>query len=212
MEGDNEDGSYTTYIRQKFQSTPSAWRETDGTPRTDEEHYISIHSLRMEGDADSVDCHPSLIYFNPLPPHGGRPDHRRLMYWRSHFNPLPPHGGRRRPYRRPPWAAIYFNPLPPHGGRRAAGRAAARNFDISIHSLRMEGDVLYCRFLLTIERISIHSLRMEGDLLHCLHHTQHCTFQSTPSAWRETFARNRYDSAMYISIHSLRMEGDHRRR
>ena len=79
--------------------------------------------------------------------------------------------------------------------------------------------------------ISIHSLRMEGDV--DLSETTDMTsaFQSTPSAWRETpsyrlatFAHNSFQStpsawretavvvaALWvspISIHSLRMEGD----
>ena len=39
----------------KFQSTPSAWRDTS-PGRIDRKHDdISIHSLRMEGDHDSLD-------------------------------------------------------------------------------------------------------------------------------------------------------------
>ena len=33
---------------------------------------ISIHSLRMEGDECSPLTRLTMIYFNPLPPHGGR--------------------------------------------------------------------------------------------------------------------------------------------
>ena len=33
-----------------FQSTPSAWRETNVLPNPMPNHGISIHSLRMEGD------------------------------------------------------------------------------------------------------------------------------------------------------------------
>ena len=33
-------------------------------------------------------------------------------------------------------------------------------------------------------------------------------FQSTPSAWRETFEEYDFEYAITISIHSLRMEGD----
>ena len=56
---------------------------------------------------------------------------------------------------------------------------------ISIHSLRMEGD-LRKKSVANWLIISIHSLRMEGDRpflpdLHIL-----IIFQSTPSAWRET--------------------------
>ena len=60
-----------------FQSTPSAWRETvltlfDAEPVAP----ISIHSLRMEGDAPVAEPQNRKIYFNPLPPHGGRPENR----------------------------------------------------------------------------------------------------------------------------------------
>ena len=33
---------------------------------------ISIHSLRMEGDSGTSSRQPVGRYFNPLPPHGGR--------------------------------------------------------------------------------------------------------------------------------------------
>ena len=87
-------------------------------------------------------------------------------------------------------------------------------------------------FMFTISAdISIHSLRMEGDLCQCCDNVASSRFQSTPSAWRETRFRIssvKYDSkfqstpsawretlcfstffaGFYISIHSLRMEGD----
>ena len=57
-------------------------------------------------------------------------------------------------------------------------------------------------------QISIHSLRMEGDIYNfdnvfCVE-----LFQSTPSAWRETVIARSFCAAECISIHSLRMEGD----
>ena len=36
------------------------------------------------------------------------------------------------------------------------------------------------------------------------------SFQSTPSAWRETFRNSTIPTLHHISIHSLRMEGDRR--
>ena len=56
----------------------------------------------------------------------------------------------------------YFNPLPPHGGRPISSDPIAATI----------------------------------------------SFQSTPSAWRETQSRRRLPDIVLISIHSLRMEGD----
>ena len=78
-----------------------------------------------------------------------------------------------------------FNPLPPHGGRHYALRGIFVWMHISIHSLRMEGDA---NILFHVKRLRI--------------------FQSTPSAWRETFGHCVHENARSISIHSLRMEGD----
>ena len=55
-----------------FQSTPSAWRETVFICPDTYDDSISIHSLRMEGDATHWHILVQLRYFNPLPPHGGR--------------------------------------------------------------------------------------------------------------------------------------------
>ena len=60
--------------------------------------FISIHSLRVEGD-DNVPS-PSGIpdNFNPLPPCGGRlVDVKSDFVGTEHFNPLPPCGGRPEP-------------------------------------------------------------------------------------------------------------------
>ena len=130
--------------------------------------YISIHSLRMEGDISIKNMTANYPYFNPLPPYGGRHPRMRLRrmpetfqstpsVWREtvlqvvgqstghHFNPLPPYGGRRgqdcRLYRNQ-----YFNPLPPYGGRPFKSVCPASSNAISIHSLRMEGDVIIQRF------------------------------------------------------------------
>ena len=42
--------SYVPSGTSLFQSTPSAWRETEIVPTLRLSKYISIHSLRMEGD------------------------------------------------------------------------------------------------------------------------------------------------------------------
>ena len=117
----------------------------------------------MEGDTDDLSTQLDADYFNPLPPHGGRQD----SFWRT--------------FRR----CKHFNPLPPHGGRLYNNADGLKQLEISIHSLRMEGD--FC-----------------GSSL------DSCSrlFQSTPSAWRETLSLYRQNNPRIISIHSLRMEGD----
>ena len=122
---------------------------------------ISIHSLRMEGDSVNACYLQRVSYFNPLPPHGGRPPTATTPATRRHFNPLPPHGGRLSS-NITFLSMLYFNPLPPHGGRQGAP----------------------------------YRVRVPE------------TFQSTPSAWRETLGLLPHRVHHEISIHSLRMEGD----
>ena len=49
MEGDYN-GKTFLFDKFAFQSTPSAWRETAGKFDVRTRGFISIHSLRMEGD------------------------------------------------------------------------------------------------------------------------------------------------------------------
>ena len=48
------DGSTYDKLDGAFQSTPSAWRETSEVWKTEYSIYISIHSLRMEGDLSII--------------------------------------------------------------------------------------------------------------------------------------------------------------
>ena len=57
--------------------------------------------------------------------------------------------------------------------------------EISIHSLRVEGDDTRDRKFQQLS-ISIHSLRVEGDAASISTSTYATRFQSTPSVWRET--------------------------
>ena len=116
----------------------------DETPEGDtpRQKAISIHSLRVEGDLQPMQKCGVLHDFNPLPPCGGRLPAGMMAGNASYFNPLPPCGGR---------------PL-----RRICGADQQR---ISIHSLRVEGDVRGLHEPL-ISQISIHSLRVEGDRGH----------------------------------------------
>ena len=170
-----------------FQSTPSAWRETRVRHVQGRNRCISIHSLRMEGD----DTLPYIIdiknNFNPLPPHGGRRC-SKLLTWRliQDFNPLPPHGGR-----------LY----------QSANDVCSHLFQSTPSAWRETGK--HDRTNLDDYRISIHSLRMEGDMSGNQHLYFEFVFQSTPSAWRETHSHHvKHPVTDSISIHSLRMEGD----
>ena len=158
----------------------------------------------MEGDPSPRRRPCNIWYFNPLPPHGGRPP--AVFQRKKHFNPLPPHGGRRSErtqrgrlfvFQSTPsaWretsplafrkkAACYFNPLPPHGGRPAIK---------IINGLRNQ-------FQSTPS-----AWRETPFFLSCRHRY---LFQSTPSAWRETIQLEGTCDSIAISIHSLRMEGD----
>ena len=105
----------------------------------------------------------------------------------SDFNPLPPCGGRRRSATLGFFRFSDFNPLPPCGGRHQLSTSYQPQFNISIHSLRVEGDLAKPGGYRCQACISIHSLRVEGD--------------------GRAKARARGSG---ISIHSLRVEGDSR--
>ena len=142
----------------------------------------------MEGDRDLHRRSDRVSNFNPLPPHGGRLSiPHPSIFCRCHFNPLPPHGGR----------LI----TPPNSGRKSTISIHSLRMEgdllqngvmglcgISIHSLRMEGDRHWQTGHNITRQISIHSLRMEGDPGTPCKVVSSFAFQSTPSAWRETQA------------------------
>ena len=63
------------------------------------------------------------------------------------------------------------------------------------------------RSLITLD-ISIHTLRVEGDYVRAHSLAYILAFQSTPSAWRVTMVGRMADRILRISIHTLRVEGD----
>ena len=101
----------------------------------------------------------------------------------------------------------HFNPLPPHGGRRNVSDAQPedRTFQSTPSAWR---ETTFQILDDAPEEISIHSLRMEGDRTASVWIKCFNIFQSTPSAWRETIIYTFHVAAPLISIHSLRMEGD----
>ena len=191
----------------RFQSTPSAWRETKLQQVLSGKNCISIHSLRMEGDNRSRMIGSAATPFQSTPSAWRETVISRLLPPEvAHFNPLPPHGGRLILNIRPD-TPIYFNPLPPHGGRRMSVQISLLRwtFQSTPSAWRETYSTSVSR---CFSSISIHSLRMEGDTYQHENHTGKNQFQSTPSAWRETKPCKKLSNRYRISIHSLRMEGD----
>ena len=141
----------TTYISprenfsQSFQSTPSAWRETGwGADMAAEKQFISIHSLRMEGDQRlGKSPEPRNISIHSLRMEG---DNRRQQPQAkaSHFNPLPPHGGRLDKITEQDYADL-FQSTPSAWRETILTLGICAAACISIHSLRMEGDKTNCQ-------------------------------------------------------------------
>ena len=185
MEGDPSQ-SYLKTSKSKFQSTPSAWRETFLSICNTSQLFISIHSLRMEGDpmfftqfrrflisihslrmeGDSANSFFSALYllFQSTP-----------SAWRETTVPsvqttwFPSFQSTPSAWRETSFPVLilytpfHFNPLPPHGGRlNSPWRLASHESFQSTPSAWRE--TLLSTLRIRIERISIHSLRMEGDI------------------------------------------------
>ena len=146
-----------------FQSTPSAWRETRHSLKLDrEEAFQSTPSAWRETCA-------------PAPVAGSQTRQSMQLKLRETCAPAPVAG-----------AAKYFNPLPPHGGRHITLTLRQPIPIISIHSLRMEGDLkkkCLPRSVLDFNPLPPHGGRHFEDN----ESAEAFLFQSTPSAWRETF-------------------------
>ena len=79
--------------------------------------------------------------------------------------------------------------------------------DISIHSLRMEGDTTLDSFSNHLS-ISIHSLRMEGDFFTFWNQSSNTHFNPLPPHGGRPSLIRELSSRIDISIHSLHTEGD----
>ena len=145
-----------------FQSTPSTRRETTGSPTDSIYSDISIHSLHTEGDIKQLtSAIRQRISIHSLHTEGDM-NVAKLCAVVLNFNPLPPHGGRPNEISRS------------KSGLRFQSTPSTRR---ETHSV--------CRRYGRLD-ISIHSLRMEGDGGGIPDRPAQCAFQSTPSAWRET--------------------------
>ena len=153
----------TTHRRKVFQSTPSVWRETSECTRSARSDTISIHSLRVEGDASCARLTRREWNFNPLPPCGGRPPSYVVALGASpiSIHSLRVEGDKSRYHQLK--ALENFNPLPPCGGRRFTSSMITRSPALfqSTPSVWRETTCSY-----------YYSIKIR--------------FQSTPSVWRET--------------------------
>ena len=125
----------------------------------------------------------------------------------AYFYPRPPGGGRLVSHQRRAGDADDFYPRPPGGGRPNAVANGRASDGISIHALRVEGDLITYISYHMLE-ISIHALRVEGDRRTHKITELHTVFLSTPSGWRATIHRVYFLLYQLISIHALRVEGD----
>ena len=105
-------------------------------------------------------------------------------------------------------AAENFNPLPPHGGRQHLLEITRSRRCISIHSLRMEGDMLSLIAPSNLSLFQSTPSAWRETAQTGIAAAYFYIFQSTPSAWRETKEAVLFLYDLHISIHSLRKEGD----
>ena len=136
---------------------------------------ISIHSLRMEGDTQTPHPLPQLLYFNPLPPYGGRRNAAVRQI-----------------------GSLLFQSTPSVWRETQPRKKDNNEKNISIHSLRMEGDCGTFLFLFCFN-ISIHSLRMEGDVkAHMCRNTVRY-FNPLPPYGGRLHAQNQTDQILHFN-------------
>ena len=199
---------------QIFQSTPSAWRETQPIPIKPTKVTISIHSLRMEGDFLRQILKRPANHFNPLPPHGGR---RFYNFFFSFTQRISIHSLRMEgdvDGTGIPMRTYHFNPLPPHGGRpeKTGANIGTLQFQSTPSAWRETG--LLNPACHTAQ--DFNPLPPHGGRPSVTHSDGHISvFQSTPSAWRETRLRRcasvakgfqSTPSAWRETIHSLSIQ------
>ena len=83
-----------------------------------------------------------------------------------------------------------------------------KEYYISIHALRVEGDVIYIFIFVFVPSISIHALRVEGDERRFLHSARYADFYPRPPGGGRLSHSMFPRTAETISIHALRVEGD----
>ena len=172
-----------------------------------ERKTISIHSPRMGRDMEAHQHGDGPLIFQSTLPAWGETNHPGMLRggW-ADFNPLSPHGERPNRSVRT-FLCYYFNPLSPHGERQAEAREQRFLLLISIHSPRMGRDPPH-RKLHFRPNIFQSTLPAWGETLHRLYYNNNPEFQSTLPAWGETGRCFPSLLCVVISIHSPRMGRD----
>ena len=156
--------TWSPHIKQHFYPRPPGGGRPHSAAMSSPPMPISIHALRVEGDARASSSSRKIPGFLSTPS-GWRATIYHLLAHKVNFD---------------------FYPRPPGGGRRSCGCCCRPVPRISIHALRVEGDLHTLRKLGCLFCISIHALRVEGDI-------------QVAQAVTDT---------KIISIHALRVEGD----
>ena len=140
MEGD----TFVTLLsifQKSFQSTPSAWRETSTYKHTAEQSGISIHSLRMEGDMATSYVPSGTSLFQSTPSAWRETCHSSLDFKACVFQSTP--SAWRETIRL--YLTVHMESVfqsTPSAWRETYRKSLpVDNIEISIHSLRMEGDL-----------------------------------------------------------------------
>ena len=146
---------------------------------------ISIHSLRIEGDSRCRNRHCVTEHFNPLPPHGGRRNQHGYQDTENGFQSTPS------VWRETLGATVdfvhwVFQSTPSVWRETVYGISGNVDLNISIHSLRMEGDRPPSRSIFSDPVFQSTPSVWRETIASNINHTLELSFQSTPSAWRET--------------------------
>ena len=198
-------------VRFNFYPRPPGGGRPTSSSRCGKARTISIHALRVEGDI-TTDFRTGILFEISI--HAlrveGDPIHIEASFRSSKFLSTPS-GWRATPCApgtRCP--ARYFYPRPPGGGRRWQRRPAGSGSRISIHALRVEGDILPGAVVDTVLVISIHALRVEGDQPAIWIASVMADFYPRPPGGGRLPGVLWPPPALAISIHALRVEGDAR--
>ena len=129
------------YVGFVFQSTPSVWRATERGPPHRRRREISIHALRVEGDLAARMRWWADEDFNPRPPCGGRRREPEMNETIKIFQSTPSVWRATQPifWRFPP---CQFQSTPSVWRATSPPMIADTCSRISIHALRVEGDIL----------------------------------------------------------------------